>query len=295
MQLAAPPFDWARTTRWFRHGAADPTTRIGDAGLVRSSWTPDGPGTVALRVKGTEFVVDVWGPGGEWLAERAPSMTGSMSADVVIPDVHPVVTAAARRFAGMRTAWSGDLYHELLPTILAQRITSGEARAQWLRLCRDLARPAPGPFAGMLTPPDPERLARHPTWALHPLGIERSRARTLQTAARYATRLWEWSALPPREAAAKLALLPGVGVWTVGSVGGPALGDEDAVAVGDYHLPNIVAWALAGEPRADDERMLELLAPFRATRGRVVRLLLLGGYRPPSFGPRQRILPMSRW
>jgi hypothetical protein len=76
---------------------------------------------------------------------------------------------------------------------------------------------------------------------------------------------------------------------------GPVCGDDDAVAVGDYHLPNIVAWNLAGEPRADDARMLALLEPFHGQRGRVLRLLGLAGARPPKFGPRQRILPMHRW
>ena len=34
--------------------------------------------------------------------------------------------------------------------------------------------------------------------------------------------------------------------------GGAALGDPDAIAVGDFHMPNWVAWNLAGEPRGDD-------------------------------------------
>jgi hypothetical protein len=65
--------------------------------------------------------------------------------------------------------------------------------------------------------------------------------------------------------------------------------------VGDYHLKNTVAHALAGEARATDERMLELLAPYRGQRGRVVRLLQLDGHGAPKFGPRQRVLPMARW
>jgi hypothetical protein len=56
--------------------------------------------------------------------------------------------------------------------------------------------------------------------------------------------------------------------------------------VGDFHLPNLVAWALAGEPRADDVRMLELLEPYRGQRGRVQRLLEASGMQAPRYGPR---------
>jgi hypothetical protein len=57
------------------------------------------------------------------------------------------------------------------------------------------------------------------------------------------------------------------------------------VPVGDYHLPNTVSWLLAGEPRGDDARMLDLLAPFAGQRGRVVRLLK-GAGGAPKWGPR---------
>ena len=65
-----------------------------------------------------------------------------------------------------------------------------------------------------------------------------------------------------------------------------AWGDPDAISIGDYHIPNLVAFALAGEPRGDDARMLELLEPYRGQRGRVQRLLELSGIRPPRYGPR---------
>ena len=76
---------------------------------------------------------------------------------------------------------------------------------------------------------------------------------------------------------------------------GPALGDPDAVAVGDYHVKNIVAWNLVNEARATDERMLQLLEPYAGQRGRVVRAIINHGSGAPKFGPKQRILPMSRW
>jgi 3-methyladenine DNA glycosylase/8-oxoguanine DNA glycosylase len=107
--------------------------------------------------------------------------------------------------------------------------------------------------------------------------------------------LWDWAARPLPELAELLGHVRGIGPWTVASVLGPVRGDDDAVIVGDYHLPNLVAFNLAGEPRADDARMLALLEPFHGARGRVVRLLGLEGRRAPAFGPRRRILPMHRW
>jgi 3-methyladenine DNA glycosylase/8-oxoguanine DNA glycosylase len=125
--------------------------------------------------------------------------------------------------------------------------------------------------------------------------VEAKRAEALRTVARHAMRVSEWSSLPPRDAAAKLSLLRGIGVWTIGSALGPALGDPDAVPVGDYHIPNMVSWALAGEPRGTDERMLDLLAPYAGQRGRVISLLARNGNAAPKFGPRQRIQPMYRY
>jgi 3-methyladenine DNA glycosylase/8-oxoguanine DNA glycosylase len=147
----------------------------------------------------------------------------------------------------------------------------------------------------LLLPPTPQRLASQPAWWFHPLGIEAKRAEALRAAARHADSMWDWSQAGASEAARRLALLPGVGEWTVGSVIALVHGCPDSVAVGDYHLKNIVCWALAGEPRGTDERMLHLLQPYVGQRNRVVALLGLEGITAPKFGPRQRILPMSRW
>ena len=73
-----------------------------------------------------------------------------------------------------------------------------------------------------------------------------------------------------------------------------ALGDPDAVSVGDYHVKHQVAWILAREPRGTDERMLQLLEPFRPHRGRVQRLIESSGIREPAFGPRMERRPIDR-
>jgi hypothetical protein len=67
-----------------------------------------------------------------------------------------------------------------------------------------------------------------------------------------------------------------------------ATGDPDALSLGDFHTPHLVSWALAGEARGDDARMLELLEPYRGQRARLVRVLELSGLMAPRFGPRLR-------
>ena len=66
------------------------------------------------------------------------------------------------------------------------------------------------------------------------------------------------------------------------------MGDPDAVSVGDYHLPDIVGWALAGR-KTDDAGMLELLEPYAGHRYRVTRLIELGGSPPRRHGPRMSV------
>lgn len=292
--VAVASVDLARTLGWYRHGGFDPTTRLDGTSFVRASWTPDGPAEVRLDWTDTELAVHGWGAGSEWAMRAAVAMTGIGRPVPTMPDLHPVVTRAAHHWPGLRTGASGDLYAELLPVVIEQRITGGEAKRQWSALCRELGEPAPGPH-GLLLPPRPDRLAGRPAWWFHPLGIEAKRARTLVEIGRIADRLWDWACLPVDELADLLGRVRGVGPWTVGSVLGPVCGDDDAVPVGDYHIPNMVAFNLAGESRADDSRMLALLEPFRGQRGRVIRLLGVAGRRAPAFGPRRRILPMHRW
>ena len=93
----------------------------------------------------------------------------------------------------------------------------------------------------------------------------------------------------------RMTAFPGIGVWTAAQAVQAALGDPDAVVVGDYKIPNVVAWNLAGEPRGDDQRMLELLEPYRGHRARVVRLLKAGGELPPKYGPRLAVMPIETW
>jgi len=312
MSTAAPvwteieaPRSLRRTLSIHRMGWGDPTTRLADGRFVRATITPDGPGTLVIRwahdpapAGDCGLDAEAWGPGAAWLLDRVDDLVGADDRPGVFEHAHPAVERALRNTRGGRIGFSRMLYHHLLPTIIAQRITGGEAVRQWAKLCYELGDPAPGPsdlVATMRLPPSPDSLYRRPAWWFHPLGIEKKRARPLTEVARHAEKLWRWTDAGAPTTAEKLALLPGIGAWTVGSSLGPVLGDPDAVPVGDYHHPNTVAWALADEPRADDDRMLELLEPYRGQRGRVLWALTTTARPAPKFGPRRRILPMAQW
>lgn len=284
----------AETLSYYRFGAADPTTRLRGGDFWRATHTPHGPAALHIDFGGDELRTEAWGPGGDWMRKHVGAMTGASDPGYIFSDAHPAIMSAQRDHPGLRFGASFTLYHELLPTVLGQRVTGGEGVNQWRALVQRFGKAAPGP-TGLLLPPTPEELAAQPAWSFHPLGIEAKRAEPLRQLAKHASKLWQWAELAPAAAAAKLALLPGIGEWTIGSALGSALGDADAVAVGDYHLKNIVGHALAGRARSTDEEMLELLEPYRGQRGRVVRLLLAAGHRAPKFGPRQRVLPMKRW
>ena len=78
---------------------------------------------------------------------------------------------------------------------------------------------------------------------------------------------------------------PGIGPWTSAETRIRALGDSDAVSVGDYHLAHHVGYALTGS-RTDDDGMLQLLSAWPGHRQRVIRLLAAGGVREPRRAPR---------
>ncbi len=175
----------------------------------------------------------------------------------------------------------------LVPAILEQKVTGAEARRAWQGLVRVHGEPAPGPMdLGLRVTPAPAVLAALPYHAYHAFGVEQRRADLIRRVAARAAWFEAIVDLPIAEAHARLQAVPGIGPWTANEVTLRALGDRDAVSVGDFHLPNLVAWALAREPRADDARMLELLEPYRGHRAIVVRWLELSGIRPPAYGPR---------
>ena len=178
-----------------------------------------------------------------------------------------------------------------MATVIGQRVTGIQAARSWASIVRRFGERAPGP-AGLSLPPSPQRLAALPYYRLHPSGIEQGRADTIRRVSIVADAL-ERAVDVPSVLDARLRGIPGVGPWTSALVCASAAGDPDAVPVGDLHLPGIICYSLTGDANGGDERMLELLAPYAGHRGRVARLILLGGAAPPCHAPRQRLVPIA--
>jgi hypothetical protein len=276
-----------------RAGRADPAVRVGATEAWRATRNVDGMATVRYAVDGEWIEVEAWGPGAPLELELAPQVLGDGDSLEGFEPRHRVVADLARRFAGLRITRTGAVFESLVPTIFEQKVIGAEARAGYGRMIRHLGEEAPGP-AGLTVPPSARRLAQTPYFVFHPFALERRRAETLIGAARRAEWLEGAGELAPEAARARLTSLPGVGPWSAAEVTMVALGDADAVSVGDYHLPHVVAWALAGQRRGDDDMMLELLEPYRGHRGRVLRLLSAGGLGPPRRGPRLALRRMER-
>lgn len=273
----------------------DPCVRLTAGELWMAARTPSGPGTFHLARVAGGLEAEAFGPGAEWLLDRADAIAGlrdDVTGFPALAKAHPLVHRLAHTFAGHRMPATGLIFHRVLRAILEQKVTGVEAFRAYRQICRKFGEPAPG-LPDLLLPPDPAAIAATPYWVFHPFGVEQRRTQALLRAASEAARI-ERSA-DAAEATRRLTALPGIGPWTAAEVTRVAFGDADAVSVGDYHVPNTVAWALAGEARGTDERMLELLEPFRGHRGRVCDLLAHGGIGAPRFGPRMPIRSFARF
>lgn len=260
--------------------------RVDERDAWRATRTPLGPATLHLRQVRGGIEVEAWGPGASWAAARAPLLCGEEDDGRGFVPRHRLIADLHRRHPGLRLTKTQAVFEALVPAVLGQKVTTIQAEAAYRALVRNLGEPAPGPVR-LLVAPSAQVLGRTPYWAFHRFGVERRRAEVIIRAARSASRLEETVAMDVPSAYRRIVAFPGVGPWTAAKVALTALGDPDAVPVGDYHLPHTVGYALEGTPRSTDERMLELLDPYRGHRARVIRLLMLSGIGAPRFGPKQ--------
>ncbi|AWB94285.1 3-methyladenine DNA glycosylase [Agromyces badenianii] len=283
------PTDLRQTIGVLRRGGGDPSFHLDSSGAVwRATRTPDGDATLRLtQPEADELRCEAWGPGAAAAVAQAPELLGAGDDPTGFVPGLRLLDDAHRGNPGLRIPRTAQVFEALAAAILEQKVITLQAHDSWRRLLTRFGSPAPGPTPRpMRVAPSPEAWRSIPSWEWHRAGVDPKRARTLQNAARYAPKLEAVVEMSPEDAAARLTLMPGIGPWTVAEVAQRALGDADALSVGDYHLSNYVGHALAGRDMTDDE-MLETLEPWRGHRHRVVRLLGAAGVRGrPRRGPR---------
>jgi 3-methyladenine DNA glycosylase/8-oxoguanine DNA glycosylase len=270
----ARPLDLRLTLAPMRYGKGDPSCLLRSDECYRATRAPTGPATVHLVVRNGQLEAEAWGPGADWTLDQLPLLVGEHDDVEGFDPGDGVVAELVRRHPGLRIGASHRVLEALVPAVCAHRVSGFEGKRAHRQVMQALGEPAPGPSGLDLTvPPDPRVLASTGYQDLHPLGLERARADVIRRAAARAVTVESVVDQPPEEAERRLRSIAGVGAWTAAVVRQVALGDADAVPVGDERSKHLVAWAFLGEPRGSDAQMLELLEPFRGHRGRVLRLL----------------------
>jgi 3-methyladenine DNA glycosylase/8-oxoguanine DNA glycosylase len=285
------PVELGLTLGLLQHGGRhDPCVRVGRDEVWRATETVAGAATLHLRsVDAHTISARAWGPGAGCALDDVPKLVGADDDPPPLARVDALVTELEHRLPGLRVGRTGAVIEALVPVVLTQRVIGAEAMAAHVAMVRAAGRRAPDAGAhapALLLSPEPKWLVATPSWTYHRWGVERRRAHTIQIAASYAHRFKAGAVDDLADTRRRLAALPGVGPWTLNEVAMVALGDPDAVSVGDYWLKHVVSYALTGEARGTDERMLELLEPWRGQRGRVCRLLRAGAPALPRYGPR---------
>ena len=291
------PLEIVTNTAPTRTGGADPTGFVRDGRVWRASRQASGPAVVACWTTSDALCAQAWGPGAADALAGVPDLVGLTDpVHGFRADRHPLVADMHRRRPGVRLPRTGAIFDAGVRATLGQKVTGLQAKRSYCALVRRVALPAPLARVSrrpLFLPPAPRQvldaLAGHGATTL---GIDVNRAAALRELALVAHHLEELDATPAVHSARVrvfLEAVPGIGAWTANEITLVALGDPDAVSVGDFHLKNIVSFALADEPRGTDERMLELLDAFRPHRARAVRLVGLSGVRPPRYGPRMDV------
>jgi 3-methyladenine DNA glycosylase/8-oxoguanine DNA glycosylase len=283
----AGPLDVAATLHPIGAVFGDPTLVTGPQGAVRATRTPDGPATLHLVLAKPGCIeACAWGPGAAWVLAHARDWLGLDDPPPDVASLGRPVRDFARQAAGLRLARTHRVFELLVPIVLEQLVSGAEASRAFARLVRRFSERAPGPFEDLWLPLGPAQIRAIPLAAFPACGALPRQGRALHELALRASRVEEAAAMDADAAERRLTAFPGVGIWTARSAMLRGMGHADAVPLGDYHLPTTVAYTLAGEARADDARLLELLEPYRGQRGRVVRWIMSAGSSPARRGPR---------
>lgn len=281
--------DVGAVLRPLRRGRHDPTLWLSPGEVWRTVATPEGPAAQQLSIRGDTVTNASWGPGAQWLTDRTPDLLGAAdtTATQFEPAPGPVADLWRRHGSRWRVPKAHTVWESAVAAVLEQKVTGLEAKRAWSSLAREFGEPAPGPApSGMVVFPDAVAVRRVPSWTWRRNGVDRARSDTIMRLAAVPHVLRRLPDGSLAEARRLLTSIRGVGEWTYAEIAQRALGDPDAVSVGDFHLAKDVGYALTGQFDCTDEQLIDLLAPYAGHRFRAVRMLELAGAQQPRRGPR---------
>lgn len=273
------PIDRVPLTDRARRGAVAVRSRPGV--VRRAEHGPAGPVIYEAVQHDDRVELAIWGPAGTpgpargAALDRARGWIGWYDA---MPDLveltagHAALHRAARTVGVVRLSRLPRVGEAVGRAVLGQLVQGIEARRSTAQLVAQVGVTTAGALSAW---PTAAALGRTPAHAMRRCGISMRGATALHRCALDDTAMErdrdDFAVLDRR-----LRAVPGIGVWSSAETR-LALGDPDAVSVGDYNLPGIVCHALAGDTGEEctDARMLDLLAPYHGQRGRVIRLVVL--------------------
>ena len=279
------PVHFPRTFNLQRLGPYDPTTELEEDRFRKAFFYRGKPAAVEIvrcsrnthenrDHQNRDLEIRAFGEDAQELAEEAAAGLQQEDGYAGFDTKDTGVLRLHRMLPGLRVLRVPWLYDMTCSAILQQRIRTVDAMRDWRRITQRYGTHAP---LGLRAFPPAEVLAQVPQFALEAMGIDAKRAKALL---RFAKEM-RFVSLKPGMGFAQLRQtllrVAGIGPWTTETVLGYGAGDTDAAIPGDLHLPRIVCYALAGERDGCDERMMELLEPFRGHRFRIIRLLTAAG------------------
>ncbi|MEE2815541.1 MAG: DNA-3-methyladenine glycosylase 2 family protein, partial [Actinomycetota bacterium] len=232
------PLDLHRTVGMLRRGRSDPTMIIDGGRIWMAFRTAAGVATLCLRQAPGEVHAAAWGPGAAEALDAVPRLCGSDDDDSGFVVGHARLEDVARRHPGIRMTRTDRVFDALVCAIIEQKVTGMQAFGAWRYLVSRFGERAPGPTPRpMFASPSHEVWRGIPSWQWHRAAVEPPQSRTIVAAARRGASV-ERATLAAVDGADRdrvLTSLHGVGVWTSAETRIRALGDPDAVSVGDYH------------------------------------------------------------
>lgn len=279
-QVPLYPIHFARTFSLQRLGTYDPTAEAGKDFFRKAFFFRNEPAALDFRRAGESLEITAFGPHSSQLLEETANGLRQDDCYDSFSTEDTGILRLHRLFPGLRLLRFPWLYDMTCSAILQQRIRTVDAMRAWRRIAQRWGAPAP---LGLRAFPSAEMLSQLPKFEFQNIDIDAQRTRTLLRFANESRFLPLRTQMSFSELREHLQRVPGIGPWTTETVLGYGAGDPDAAIPGDLHLPHVVCYALAGETEGSDERMIELLEPFRGHRFRIIRLI----YESKLSAPRQ--------